>query len=104
MMATHLQCLTGMLALAACACSGISAPHAPIDLGVPPVTRMDPQARRVLVVVNSASAEGVAIARYYRLARGIPDSNEVMITTTLDDDVNDADFASQIQGPVLARL
>jgi uncharacterized protein (TIGR03790 family) len=92
------------LALAACGGSGISSPRAPIDLGVPPVTRADPQANRVLVVVNSASVEGVAIAKYYRLARGIPDSNVVVVTTTLDDDVNDADFASQIQTPVAARL
>ncbi|MEP6494270.1 MAG: TIGR03790 family protein [bacterium] len=100
--------MRALIAGVVAALSGCSAPatepERPIDLGPPPVTRQDPQAGRVLVVVNSASAIGVAISKYYRAARGIPAENVVVVTTTLDDDVSAADFATQIQAPVAAKL
>jgi uncharacterized protein (TIGR03790 family) len=74
------------------------------QLGVPPTTRVDPQAGRVLLVANSASPDGLAIANYYQAARGIPDSNRVFVTTTTADDISDADFRSQLQDPIAARL
>jgi uncharacterized protein (TIGR03790 family) len=75
-----------------------------MDLGVPPVTKQDPQAGRVLVVVNGDSPEGVAIGGYYRAARGIPESNLVVVRTTTADDVSDADFKSELQEPIQAKL
>jgi uncharacterized protein (TIGR03790 family) len=76
----------------------------PIDLGVPPVTRQDPMASRVLVITNDNSPHGLAIARYYQLARGIPDANMLTVHATTADDIGDADFQSQILAPVAATL
>jgi uncharacterized protein (TIGR03790 family) len=76
----------------------------PIDLGLPAVVKKDTQAHRVLVVINDASPEGVAIGRYYQLARTIPDTNVLHVTTTLSDDVSQEDYESQIAGPVSERL
>lgn len=89
--------------VAGCAASSV-APEGPIDLGPPAVSKQDPQASRVLLVVNGASVQSVAIGKYYQAARGIPDSNVIVVTTTLDDDVSDADFASQLQQPIAAKL
>ena len=90
--------------VAACTGAAMLAPGGSIDLGLPPVRKMDPQAHRVLIVVNSASAEGVAIGRYYQAARGIPDANVLVVTTTLADDISESEFNAQIRDPVAARL
>jgi uncharacterized protein (TIGR03790 family) len=101
---TARRLLACSILLGGCSASTASEPAGPIDLGPPPVTRADPQASRVLIVVNGASASGVAIGNYYRAARGIPDSNLVTVRTTLEDDVSSDDFTSQIAGPVAERL
>src|SRR5690349_1977752 len=51
----------------------------PIDLGKPPITKKDPMARHVAVLMNEDSAQSVAIAKYYAEARGVPEFNIVRL-------------------------
>jgi uncharacterized protein (TIGR03790 family) len=63
-----------------------------------------PEARRVLVVYNASSLSGKEIAEYYANKRHIPASNVVRIDCAESEDISDADFHSEIEGPIRANI
>src|SRR5450759_430497 len=54
----------------------------------------------VLVVVNDASSTGDAIAKRYAERRGVPGANICRIVTTLEETIERASYAQQIETPV----
>ncbi len=72
-------------------------------LGVPDA-QSNPEARRVLVVVNRASETSFQIAEYYGQKRKIPESNFVKINVADQEVTNGQDFKLRILAPVKAAL
>jgi uncharacterized protein (TIGR03790 family) len=76
----------------------------PIDMGKPPVTKADPMASHVAVVMNTNSPASVAIAKYYAEARGVPDSHIIAVKTSTGDDIDPNEFKSGILAPVMSAV
>lgn len=83
-----------LLLLAGCGQPGPSAAKGPED----------PQGRRVLVVVNSTSADSMEIGRYYMDKRHIPKGNLVILSTSTDEEIPDITFKTEILDPIRAKL
>jgi uncharacterized protein (TIGR03790 family) len=62
------------------------------------------ESARVMVVVNEASLDSVAIAEYYVKKRGIPAANVVRLRTSVTDEIHPDKFNSEIFQPVKNAL
>jgi uncharacterized protein (TIGR03790 family) len=60
--------------------------------------------QEVFVVANRASADSVALARYYAAQRGIASSHVLLLATTLGATVSRADYDRQIRDPIRRAL
>lgn len=74
-----------------------------------PVAAIDPVAadspgRRVLVVANAASEDSSRLALAYLAARKIPRENLVVLSTSLLEDIPQAEYQKQIEDPIAANL
>lgn len=93
---TAIGSLSSLLLLAA-AC----APQEPV-IGVLDA-KADPQARRVLLVVNRASADSLQVGRYYAAKRRVPRSNVLLVETVASDNIPEADF-ERLKGAIRTRV
>jgi len=57
-------------------------------------------AQEVLVVANSNSADSVDLARFYAKARGIPEQNVLLLKTSTEYEISQADYEAQVRRPL----
>ncbi len=60
--------------------------------------------QNVLVVVNEASADSMALGNYYRETRGIPPFNVFGIDVDVTNNMNTVTFSNQVRNPILAYI
>ena len=60
--------------------------------------------RDVVILVNAASAESVAVGAHYAKARGVPGSNICGVRCTTSESISRKSFDAKIRGPVRAFL
>jgi len=70
----------------------------------PAVAAPDDQAKRVLLVINSSSAESREIGAYYRIKRQIPKENVVMISVSTTENVDQSEYQNGMLGPIQAAI
>ncbi|HZH98113.1 MAG TPA: TIGR03790 family protein [Fimbriimonadaceae bacterium] len=92
--------ITALVALSALGCS--PKPVAAQARLAPP--KPSPDAKRVLVVMNSNSADGREVALYYLKKRGIPEANLLALDTVTTDNVPMSDYRAKIEGPVRQKI
>lgn len=62
------------------------------------------ESERVLVVCNTTSPHGLAIARYYMERRQVPEGNLVQLKCTTKDNVSEDEFEAKIAAPIRAAV
>ncbi len=70
----------------------------------PPGLRAGGGPQNVLVVVNAASAESMAIGNYYRERRGIPPANVFAINVPVTNNMTTAAFSNDVRNPILTYI
>lgn len=76
------------------------APEARLEPEIPVVQDVDPEAKRVLVVINKASQDSVAVGGYYVSKRKVPRSNVAMVDVSTADNILPAQYKSGIEAPI----
>lgn len=66
--------------------------------------KVDPDAKRVLVVYNSLSQDGKRIAEHYMKMRSVPKQNLLAVSTTTADNVPWGDYTKQIENPTKEKI
>lgn len=79
--------------------TAVSAPPEPVQYGVSPA-QAPAEAKRVMVVVNTASSDSKQIGAYYAKRRQIPSTNIVSIAVSTSEQTTTAEFQSRILEPV----
>lgn len=69
------------------------------DVAQPP-----PESKRVLVVINKASADSTAVGAYYVAKRQIPKSNVAMIDCPVTENLTVDEYRAKVQAPVKAAI
>jgi len=75
-------------------------PEVRVETEIPVVQDVDPEAKRVLVVINKASQDSVAVGGYYVAKRKVPRSNVAMIDVPTADNILPAQYKSGIEAPI----
>lgn len=75
------------------------------ELNVQSPTNASPdQAKRVLLVINSSSAESREIGAYYRIKRQVPKENVVMISVSTTENVDQSEYQNGILSPIQSAI
>lgn len=85
-------------------CSRVEPSVAVGPVGAPAQSAGEREARRVLLVINSASEDSKALGAYYRQKRAIPSENVVLVNVSETENVPFTEYEEGIQAPVRTAI